>query len=354
MSPQTRDHWVGFWLALLLGCVYLLTHSWIYHSVDEMSVVSAAKTVLAGDAHVNQMEWEQSWREAQAMPGLDGNLYLNKRGLVIVTLIVPWLAAGGLVKAVGAVQLALLVGPLVTALTGVVLYFTARRLAFGVGAAALAALAWGLGTLAWPYTRTVFTPTAWGGDLALYGTVTFRRTAGRAATWALILAGSGLALLTLAKQANAVVGLPFVVYLAYVVFADRRAELNFGRLVKWLLAFSLPLAIAAAVIVAYNYSGFGTLLTPPLDPREGFKTPIITGLRGLLFSSGKGVLWHVPLTWLAVVSVFFWRRGKRLPDFLLALGAALSLLLLYSAWSDWAGGGRGGRVSWQPSCLRWH
>ena len=117
MSPQTRDRWVGFWLALLLGCVYLLTHSWMYHSVDEMSVVAAAKTVLAGDGwHANQMEWEQSWRKSQTMTGLDGNLYLNKRGLAVVALIMPWLAAGGLVKAVGAVQLALLVGPLVTAL----------------------------------------------------------------------------------------------------------------------------------------------------------------------------------------------------------------------------------------------
>ena len=152
MNPHARDRWVGFWLALLLGFVYLLTHSWMYHSVDEMSVVSAAKTVLAGDGwHANQMEWEQSWRKSQTMTGLDGNLYLNKRGLAVAALILPWLAAAGLWKTVGAVQLALLVGPLVTALTGVVLYRTARRLAFGVGAAALAVLAWGLGTLAWPY-----------------------------------------------------------------------------------------------------------------------------------------------------------------------------------------------------------
>ena len=81
MNPHAWDRWVGFWLALLLGFVYLLTHSWMYHSVDEMSVVSAAKTVLAGDGwHANQMEWEQSWRKSQTMTGLDGNLYLNKRG----------------------------------------------------------------------------------------------------------------------------------------------------------------------------------------------------------------------------------------------------------------------------------
>jgi hypothetical protein len=183
-------------------------------------------------------------------------------------------------------------------------------------------------------------------SLALYGAVSFRRAAGGAATGALILAGCGLALLTLAKQANAVVVLPFAAYLVYVAFAERRAELTWQRLLGWALAFGIPLVIAAAAIVAYNRSAFGTLLTPPLDYREGFKTPLITGLRGLLFSSGKGVLWHVPLTWLAIASAFFWRRGKRLPDFLLALGTVLCLLLLYSAWSDWAGG-----RSWGPRFL---
>ena len=349
MNPRVRDRWVSFWLALLLGFVYLLTYSGLYHSVDEMSVVSAAETVLAGDGwHANQMEWEQSWRKSQTMTGLDGNLYLNKRGLAVTALIVPWLAAGGRWKAVGAVQVAFLVGPLLTALTGAVLYRAARRLEFGVGAAALAALAWGLGTLAWPYARTVFTePTAaLGLSLALYGAVTFRHAPGRAATRALVLVGCGLAILTLAKQANAVVTLAFLAYLVYVIFAERCAELTLTRLGGWLLAFGVPLAIAAASILAYNHSYFNTLLTPPLDRREGFTTPILTGMLGLLVSPGKGVLWHVPLTWLALASVFHWRRGKRLPDFLLALGTVLSLLLLYSAWSDWAGG-----RSWGPRFL---
>ena len=107
-----------------------------------------------------------------------------------------------------------------TALTGAVLYRVARRLGVRWGTGAGPRSAWGLGTLAWPYSRTLFTePTAaLGLSLALYGAVKNRRVSGRAATRALVLAGSGLALLTLAKQANAVVGLPLANYLAYVAF----------------------------------------------------------------------------------------------------------------------------------------
>ncbi len=349
MTARARDRWVSFWLALLLGLVYLFTYSGMHHSVDEMSVISAAETLLAGGGwHINQMEWEQSWRPSQAAVGLDGNLYLFKRGLAVTALIMPWLAAGKHWGAVGAVQVVLLVGPLVTALTGAVLYRVARRLAFGVGTSALAALAWGLGTLAWPYSRTLFTePTAaLGLSLALYGAVTFRRASGRAATRALVLAGSGLALLTLAKQANAVVGLPLAAYLAYVAFGERRSELSLARAAGWLLAFGMPLAITLAVILAYNHTFFGTLLTPPFDRSEGFTTPVLQGLNGLLFSPGKGVLWYAPLAWLALAGVFRWRDGGRLPDYLLAFGTVLSVLLLYSAWSDWAGG-----RSWGPRFL---
>ena len=349
MTARARDRWVAFWLALLLGVVYLLTYSGMHHSVDEMSVISAAETLLAGGGwHINQMEWEQSWRPSQAAVGLDGNLYLFKRGLAVTALIMPWLAVGKRVAAVDAVQVALLVGPLVTALTGAVLYRAARRLAFGVGTSVLAVLVWGLGTLAWPYARTLFTePTAaLGLSLALYGAFTFRRASGRAAARALILAGSGLALLALAKQANAVVGLPLVAYLGYIVLRERRRELTLARLVGWLLAFGAPLAVALAVILAYNHTFFGTLLMPPFDRSEGFTTPILQGLAGLLLSPGKGVLWYAPLAWLALISAFRWRDAGRLPDFLLAFGMVLAVLLLYSAWADWAGG-----RSWGPRFL---
>ena len=78
-------------------------------------------------------------------------------------------------------------------------------------------------------------------------------------------------------------------------------------MIGWLLAFGAPLAIALAVILAYNHAFFGTLLMPPFDRSEGFTTPVLQGLAGLLLSPGKGVLWYAPLAWLALIGVFRWR-----------------------------------------------
>jgi hypothetical protein len=57
-----------------------------------------------------------------------------------------------------------------------------------------------------------------------------------------------------------------------------------------------------------------------------------------LFSPGKGIFWYFPALWLGVAFVGRWRRDGRLPDYLLAAGAALALIVVYALWYDWPGG----------------
>jgi len=339
--PRRSEFWGGIWISLLMLFIYLLSYSGVPHAVDELSALSAAETqLLNGDWHVNQMEWDQSRTPPQNITGIDGNLY-SKKGIGASLIAMPLLWIGKQWPGVGAVQLAFLTGALVTALAVYCFYLLTIKLAYSRQTAIWGAVALGIGTLLWPYARTLFGESlgALGLSMALAGAVAFRRSSlGRPGYAALLATGVGLAILTLAKSANAVVLLFFALYLLYAVLWEDRKHLAIGRLILQGLSVAIPVGIGVAVTVVYNYARFHTLLTFPLESFESFSTPILLGLLGLLASPGKGLLWYVPLTWLALLGLSRWTERQRLPDFLLGLASLLAPIALYALWYDWPGG----------------
>lgn len=209
LRSTTADRWIGLWLALALLLVYLLGYSGLFHSIDEQASLAVTESLLTkGRWRTNQMAWEQIWEPSQNAVGLDGNLY-SKKGTAIPLLALPFFALGKLWPGIGAVQSALLLIPLISAATVYVFYQLARRLDFAPTTAILGALAWGTATPSWPYARTLFSEpvAALGLCLALYAMVGARRSAGMR-TRSLILAGGGMALVMLARQANTVALIP--------------------------------------------------------------------------------------------------------------------------------------------------
>jgi hypothetical protein len=334
-DPRCPDRWIGLWLSLALLLVYLLGYSGLFHSIDEHASLAVTETLLTeGRWRTNQMAWEQIWEPSQNALGLDGNLY-SKKGTAIPLLALPLFGLGKLWPGIGAVQTALLLIPLISAATAYVFYRVARRLDFAPGTAILGALAWGMATPAWPYARTLFSEpvAALGLCLALYAVISARRFPQRAARW-LLVAGGGLALVILARQANAVVVLPFGVYWLYLLW-EGRATFRPARLFTQGIALGLPLMLALLLMMTQSYAYFGRILGHPLDPVEGFTTSLLVGLVGLLVSPGKGLIWYLPLTLLIPFGLPYWRRSGRLPEFLLALSIVVITLLLYSVWWDW-------------------
>jgi hypothetical protein len=331
-------------LALLL--IYLLGYSGLFHSIDEHASLAVTESLLVeGRWHTNQMAWEQGWEPSQNALGLDGNLY-SKKGTAIPLLALPLFGLGKFWPGIGAVQTVLLLMPLISAATAYVFYRLARRLDFAPGTAILGALAWGTATPAFPYARTLFSEpvAALGLCLALYAMVGARPFT-QTRTRSLLLAGGGMALVMLARQANTVALLPFGVYWLYLLWEDR-AAFRLARLWREALALgTLPL-LALLWMMAQSYAHFGRILGHPLDPVEGFTTPILTGLVGLLVSPGKGLIWYLPLVLLIPFGLPHWRRNGRLPEFLLALAIFVITLLLYSVWWDWPGG-----TAWGPRLI---
>jgi hypothetical protein len=355
---------ISLWLCGVLLFVYLLCYSGLRHSIDEKSTLAVAGSLLVeGRWHANQMEWEQLWRPSQNAFGIDGNLY-SKKGLGATLAALPLFALGKAIPGAGAVQTANLTGLLLALATLYTFFRLVLVLDYPLRTAIVATTALALCTPLWIYSKTLLSepPAALGLCLALYGVVAYRRhghafaastvtaeTFQEAPSFleglrvksngrhSLLIAGLGLALIVLAKPADAIVCLAFAIYVFYVARYERRYTPGSRRFWRDALAFGAPFGLGVLAMLVYNYARFHLLLSL-LDPLERFSTPMWLGLTGLLFSPGKGVAWYAPLVWLIPLGVAYWREDRRKPDFWLASGAALLAFLLYSVWFDWDGG----------------
>lgn len=108
-----------------------------------------------------------------------------------------------------------------------------------------------------------------------------------------------------------------------------------------------PIATFLLADLAYNYARTGGLFNNGYTKANivSFDTPLLVGLYGLLFSTGRGLLWFAP-----PVIVAFWATSTFLRRWRWEGGLILSLfsvgLIFYSLYYYWAGG-----VAWGPRFL---
>jgi 4-amino-4-deoxy-L-arabinose transferase-like glycosyltransferase len=334
-----HDGLLGLCLAGLLFSVYLLTFSGVYHSSDEISMLVATDSLARrGALDIELVRW---MGEQQGSFGPDGHLYSRKGiGTTLATLPCYWLALQS--EQLGNVQTAMLTNAAVTALTGLLLFLMLQRLNYGRGVALAAALAFGLGTMAWPYARYLFSESLAGLGLiaSAYFLLRYRDQPGPAR---LLLAGAGLGMALLARLNNAIVA-PFLglVLLAYLYQQHGRQWRSYLRPV---ILFGLPVLAALVVTGWYNWARFGSPLTTGYLPQETFSTPFFEGLYGLLLSPGRGLFWYNPLLFAALLGwPAFFRQHRT--EALLAGAVVLSNVAFYASWFLWWAG-----HAWGPRFL---
>jgi hypothetical protein len=233
-----------------------------------------------------------------------------------------------------------LLNSVITALAVACLYRFARDLGFGVRRALWLSAAFGLGSLAWPYSRTFFSEPAIGLLLlvAAWSAWHVRRTPGPVAAGGLGLA-LGLAVLT---RTDSVLVFPlFALYLAWPPHPRWPAST--------LVAMAVPLVLVLGLAGWYHLlrfddpvSGATAQIGHSFDWRPG---SLATATYGLLISSGKGLAFYSPIVLLALPAWPLFRRRAPL-ECLLFSGLFLERTILFSAWSQWHGG-----ICWGPRFL---
>jgi hypothetical protein len=336
---QGHGRLLALCLFALLLSVYLLTFSGIYHSSDEMSILGVTDSLARrGAVDIDLLRW---MGKQQGDFGPDGHLYSNK-GLGTSLAALPFYWLGLQWERVGNVQAGMLTSAVITALTGVLIYRFLRRLGFSDGASLGTALAFGLGTMAWPYARYLFAESLAG--LGLLWSAYSLHCYGDRRDWvASLLAGVGLGL-GLLTRLNTAIAVPFFALLL-LVHLNRNHGRRYRDWIRPLVTFALPILAALACTGWYNWVRFGSPWTTGYQPEERFATFFFKGFYGLVLNPGKGLLWYSPLL-LAAVAAWpaFYRRHRG--QALLIAAVVLGNVAFYSPWHLWWAG-----HSWGPRFL---
>ena len=236
----------------------------------------------------------------------------------------------------------------VTAATAALLALLVLRLGYPTPAAVFTAMAYGFATFAWGQARVVFADPLQGLLILLGAVLLLGASPSRAG-----LGGAALALAVLVKLTTLLV-LPCVLLLP-----DARGRPLWRTPLMVCLVLGPSLA-ALALHGLFNLLRFGDPFNTGYLARTtpspgaaaggaaaegaarrlvslGFLRSPVTGLYGLLFSTGRGVLWYAPPILAAAWASWAFYRERR--HVALAIGAAcLSWLVVHGFWVGWHGG----------------
>jgi hypothetical protein len=340
-------------VGLFLFAVYLLTYRGGFHSIDEVSMFAVTESLVKfGRFDTDQIAWTQwttSPSEAQGFFGTDGHVY-SKKGLALSLAQAPLYWLGLVVPGLGMLQAVSLLNVLLTALTGSILFLYARQLGFEAVVALAGALLFGLSTIAWVYSKYLFSePLA---ALLLLLTVFWLylyRQRGRER----YLVGAGLAAgLAVLTRANNLLLVPVFGLYLLVLLARPPAELQVAlflppepswfylrltwrRALRPVLVFGMALALAGVLLAWYNLVRLGNAAQTGYDLTL-FSGNVFLGLYKLLFSPLRGLFVYSPVLLLAIPGWWFLRRRQPAEAWLLG-GLVAVTLGLFASWSSGEG-----------------
>ncbi len=207
--------------------------------------------------------------------------------------------------------------------------------------AVIVGLSYGLGSYAYPHALTLFTEP--GTALCLIAAVYYALRASRRGARSDLLAcgawaGAGLLFRVSAALFLPVLGL-WLLAVAFRTYRTPRRVIEFGA---WFSAGAIGPLVLLLVVNWWRY-GSPTNLGYALGTATDQSYPILRGVEGQWFSSGKSVFLYAPIAIIVVCGIV--RSVRKVPMEMLLLGALVVINTLFFArvqfWSgDWAWGPR--------------
>ncbi len=222
-----------------------------------------------------------------------------------------------------------------SAATVALTYVAVTQLGYGTAIGLAVSLLLGLSTMMWPYARWDFSEPLQG-LLLLAAFVAVRRVRLESWSWATLGVGAALGGLILTKPVYAVVVPVFVLAVLWRVRQTRPRMVALA-----LLRVGLPLGAGLVAYLAYNHVRSGSWLD--FGYNATFNTPLLLGLYGWLFSSGKSIFLYCPVLIASALAAPLFLRKHPLEA--AVAGAATALLVgtyaQFWAWhGDWGWGPR--------------
>jgi hypothetical protein len=323
-----RDAALAAGLALFLLAIYLFTFAGVLRSIDELSLFAGTENLVqAGSLQPVLVRFA---------------LYHNHVGPFepgYSLLAIPFYVIARQWTGVSNLHTVMLLNPLLTALNAGLLYGLGRRLRYGEAASLSVALAFGLATMAWPYTKSFLREPAvallW--TAAFWGLAHFVEKPG----WAVGALSVAAVVAAVGVKAASLASWPAVfVVLAWALHTTRRVHR------RWLIAGGAIVLGLSAGLALFLFAQRGLGAAGLIDKflANPFTLAGITPWYGLLASPGKSVFLYSPVILLGVIGwPAFRRRHSILAVGLLLLGLAVLASLRAS---DWWGG-----LTWGPRFL---
>ena len=344
-TPEDLRH--ALWLFVSFVFLYLSTSTGVLDFGDDWSMLQVTSSI------VDRSQIDVPQTTPGSVPGADGRYY-SKYGLGQSLLAVPFYVAGMRLSTLAGIPsfdgkhfgqatpltyVLTMLGVVATAASVALLFLCCLTLGFDRRASALAALALGLGTFAWYWSRTFMTepPSMLLLLLAFYAQL---RDARRPSPAWLAVAGTALGYALLLRMGNLIVLPGFGLWLAFELWPPARGiRQSAARLAAWLV----PVAAGIAGVAAYNVARFGSISDTGYGSASAHLGGAMwVGVYGFLFSPGRSMFVYAPILLVAVAGWFhLWRTRRRIA--IVMVGIVVPYVLFHSRLPYWEGGG-----CWSP------